>query len=162
MDRKMTFALCFCNRGFMPGELIYGAREDMIQAVTKAGYDYLAMDAELTRFGGVETREEGRLYAKWLKDHELTYKSRNIKEENPTEEELTEWIKRSGLPVKRFFNTSGMLYREMGLKDKLPEMSEAEQIALLATDGMLVKRPLLVTEKDVKVAFKEAEWSSLL
>lgn len=99
---------------------------------------------------------------KWLKDHELTYKSRNIKEENPTEEELTEWIKRSGLPVKRFFNTSGMLYREMGLKDKLPEMSEAEQIALLATDGMLVKRPILVTEKDVKVAFKEAEWSSLL
>ena len=99
---------------------------------------------------------------KWLKDHELTYKSRNIKEENPTEEELTEWIKRSGLPVKRFFNTSGMLYREMGLKDKLPEMSEAEQIALLATDGMLVKRPLLVTEKDVQVAFKEAEWSSLL
>lgn len=99
---------------------------------------------------------------KWLKDHELSYESRDIKEENPTEEELTEWIKRSGLPVKRFFNTSGMLYREMGLKSKLPEMSEAEQIALLATDGMLVKRPLLVTETDVKVGFKEADWSSLL
>lgn len=99
---------------------------------------------------------------KWLKDHELQYEPRNIKEENPTEEELTEWIKRSGLPVKRFFNTSGMLYREMGLKDKLSEMSEAEQIALLATDGMLVKRPILVTETDVKVGFKEAEWIGLL
>lgn len=99
---------------------------------------------------------------KWLKDHELSYETRDIKEENPTEEELTEWIKRSGLTIKRFFNTSGMLYREMGLKSKLPEMSEAEQIALLATDGMLVKRPLLVTETDVKVGFKEADWSSLL
>lgn len=99
---------------------------------------------------------------KWLKDHELEYESRHIKEDNPTEEELGEWIKRSGLPVKRFFNTSGMLYREMGLKDKLADMSEKEQIALLATDGMLVKRPLLVTESTVKVGFKEAEWSKLL
>ncbi len=71
--KKMTFALCFCNRGFMPGELIYGAREDMIQAVTKAGYDYIAMDAELTRYGGIETRDEGKLYAKWLKEHEGQY-----------------------------------------------------------------------------------------
>ncbi len=73
MNGKMTFALCFCNRGFMPGELIYGAREDMVKAVTDAGYDYIAMDAELTRYGGVETREEGRLYAKWLKEHEGQY-----------------------------------------------------------------------------------------
>lgn len=73
MEKKMTFALAFCNRGFMPGELIYGAREDMIQAVTQAGYDYIAMDAELTRFGGIETRDEGRLYAKWLKEHEGQY-----------------------------------------------------------------------------------------
>ncbi len=71
--KKMTFALCFCNRGFMPGELIYGAREDMIKAVTDAGYDYIAMDADLTRYGGVETRDEGRLYAKWLKEHEGQY-----------------------------------------------------------------------------------------
>lgn len=99
---------------------------------------------------------------KWLKDHGLEYESRNIKEENPTAEELAEWIGRSGLPVKRFFNTSGMLYREMGLKDKLAQMTEKEQIALLATDGMLVKRPLLVTDSDVKVGFKEAEWSKLL
>ena len=73
MSKKMTFALAFCNRGFMPGELIYGAREDMIKAVTDAGYDYIAMDAELTRFGGIETRDEGLLYAKWLKDHEGQY-----------------------------------------------------------------------------------------
>lgn len=73
MDRKMTFALAFCNRGFMPGELIYGAREDMIKAVTDAGYDYIAMNAELTRYGGIETRDEGRLYARWLKEHEGQY-----------------------------------------------------------------------------------------
>lgn len=73
MKQKMTFALCFANRGFMPGELIYGARDDMVKAVTDAGYDYLIMDAELTRYGGVETREEGRLYAKWLKEHEGEY-----------------------------------------------------------------------------------------
>jgi len=71
--KNMTFALCFCNRGFMPGELIYGAREDMVKAVTEAGYDYIMMDAELTRYGGVETRDEGRLYAKWLKEHEGQY-----------------------------------------------------------------------------------------
>ena len=73
MGKKMTFALAFCNRGFMPGELIYGAREDMIEAVTKAGYDYIAMDAELTRYGGIETRDEGLLYAKWLKEHDGEY-----------------------------------------------------------------------------------------
>ena len=73
MAKKMTFALAFCNRGFMPGELIYGAREDMIKAVTDAGYDYIAMDAELTRYGGIETRDEGLLYAKWLKQHEGEY-----------------------------------------------------------------------------------------
>lgn len=73
MDKKMTFALAFCNRGFMPGELIYGAREDMIRAVTEAGYDYIAMDAELTRYGGIETRDEGCLYARWLKEHEGQY-----------------------------------------------------------------------------------------
>ena len=73
MGKKMTFALAFCNRGFMPGALIYGAREDMIKAVTDAGYDYIAMDAELTRYGGIETRDEGLLYAKWLKEHEGQY-----------------------------------------------------------------------------------------
>lgn len=99
---------------------------------------------------------------KWLEDHSISFEDRNIKEENPTKEELEKWIATSGLPVKRFFNTSGMLYREMGLKDKLAEMSEEEQIALLATDGMLVKRPILVTDNDVKVGFKEAEWEKLL
>ena len=73
IKKKMTFALAFCNRGFMPGELIYSAREDMIKAVTDAGYGYLAMDKDATRYGGIETREEGRLYARWLKEHEGGY-----------------------------------------------------------------------------------------
>ena len=96
---------------------------------------------------------------KWLDDNHISYTDRHIKEDNPTAEELKEWHTRSGLPLKRFFNTSGNLYKEMGLKDKLPSMSEEEQYALLATDGMLVKRPILVTENVVLVGFKEAEWS---
>lgn len=95
---------------------------------------------------------------KFLDENNTKYEDRNIKEDNPTVEELKEWHTKSGLPLKRFFNTSGMLYREMGLKDKLPEMSEEEQYQLLATDGMLVKRPILVTETTVCVGFKEAEW----
>ena len=86
---------------------------------------------------------------KWLDDHQVAYTDRHILEENPTEDELREWIGRSGLPLKRFFNTSGMKYRELQLKDRLPGMSEEEQIALLATDGMLVKRPLLVLDHRV-------------
>ncbi len=96
---------------------------------------------------------------KWLDDNHISYTDRHIKEDNPTAEELKEWHARSGLPLKRFFNTSGNLYKEMGLKDKLPSMSEEEQYELLATDGMLVKRPILVTENVVLVGFKEAEWS---
>lgn len=83
---------------------------------------------------------------KWLDDHGLQYTDRHIKEENPTADELKTWHSKSGLPLKRFFNTSGVLYKEMHLKDKLPEMSEEEQFQLLATDGMLVKRPIIVTE----------------
>ena len=82
-------------------------------------------------------------------------------EENPTAEELSEWHKKSGLPLKKFFNTSGVLYKELKLKDKLPEMSEQEQLELLATDGMLVKRPLIIGENFVLVGFKEAEWEKL-
>lgn len=99
---------------------------------------------------------------KWLKDHNISYEMRNIKENNPTEEELKEWIARSGLPVKKFFNTSGMIYRDMQLKDKLPGMTEEEQMKLLATDGMLVKRPLLVGEDFVRVGFKEKEWQEFV
>lgn len=95
---------------------------------------------------------------KWLDANEITYADRNIKEENPTYDEIKEWHQKSGLPLKKFFNTSGMLYREMNLKDKLPEMTEEEQYRLLATDGMLVKRPLLIGEDFVLVGFKEAEW----
>ena len=92
---------------------------------------------------------------KWLDDHQVAYTDRHILEENPTEDELREWIGRSGLPLKRFFNTSGMKYRELQLKDRLPGMSEEEQIALLATDGMLVKRPLLVLDHRVLPGFRE-------
>lgn len=99
---------------------------------------------------------------KWLDEHAVSYTDRNIKEDNPSAEELKQWHKISGLPLKRFFNTSGMLYREMGLKDKLPFMSEEEQIELLASDGMLVKRPLLVAEDKVRVGFREKEWEEIL
>lgn len=99
---------------------------------------------------------------KWLDDHQVAYTDRHILEENPTEDELREWIGRSGLPLKRFFNTSGMKYRELQLKDRLPGMSEEEQIALLATDGMLVKRPLLVLDHRVLPGFREADWSEAL
>lgn len=99
---------------------------------------------------------------KWLDEHQISYEERDIKENNPSLEELKEWYQRSGLPLKRFFNTSGMLYKEMKLKDKLPEMSEDEQLALLASDGMLVKRPIVVTKESVLVGFKEAQWEEEL
>ena len=96
---------------------------------------------------------------KWLESQGIAYTERNIAEENPTYAELNEWYKKSGLPLKRFFNTSGLLYKSMQLKDKLPEMSEEEQLKLLATDGMLVKRPLVVDGDNVLTGFKEAEWA---
>ena len=99
---------------------------------------------------------------KWLDAHQVTYTDRHIVENKPTYEELKEWHQRSGLPLKRFFNTSGMLYKEMQLKDKLPTMSEDEQLQLLATNGMLVKRPLIVKEDVVLIGFKEAEWEEKL
>ncbi|MCI9128148.1 MAG: arsenate reductase family protein [Eubacterium sp.] len=96
---------------------------------------------------------------KFLQDNNVEFESRDIKENNPTAEELKKWHEMSGLPLKRFFNTSGLKYKELGLKDKLPQMSEEEQYELLATDGMLVKRPILVGEDYVLVGFKEADWS---
>ncbi len=96
---------------------------------------------------------------KFLQDNNVEFESRDIKENNPTAEELKKWHEMSGSPLKRFFNTSGLKYKELGLKDKLPEMSEEEQYELLATDGMLVKRPILVGEDYVLVGFKEADWS---
>ena len=95
---------------------------------------------------------------KWLDDNEFQYELRDIKENNPTYEELKTWYAKSGLPLKKFFNTSGLLYKSMELKDKLPTMTEDEQLKLLATDGMLVKRPILVNEDTVLVGFKEADW----
>lgn len=96
---------------------------------------------------------------KWLDDHGISYTARHIKEENPTFEELKAWQEASGLPVKKFFNTSGLLYKSMELKDKLPGMSIEEQLRLLATDGMLVKRPLVVGDGFVLTGFKEEEWA---
>ena len=98
----------------------------------------------------------------WLDDHGVAYTARHIKEENPTYEELKLWHARSGLELKRFFNTSGLLYKSMNLKEKLPTMSEEEQLRLLASDGMLVKRPLVVLEDTVLTGFREAEWQKLL
>ena len=98
----------------------------------------------------------------WLEDHGVSYTARHIVEENPTEQELSQWIARSGLPIKRFFNTSGLKYKALELKDKLPLMSEEEMVALLATDGMLVKRPLLIGEDTILVGFKPQEWESNL
>ncbi len=98
----------------------------------------------------------------WLDEHGISYEDRNIKEQNPTYEELKDWYERSGLELKKFFNTSGLLYKELKLKDKLPGMSEEEKLRLLASDGMLVKRPLVVMENNVLVGFREPEWEKTL
>lgn len=98
----------------------------------------------------------------WLDSHGLKYEDRHIVENNPTYEELKEWYEKSGMPLKKFFNTSGLLYKEMQLKDKLPTMSEDEQLKLLATNGMLVKRPVIVTDKVILTGFREAEWEKEL
>jgi len=99
---------------------------------------------------------------KWLDENGIVYTERHIKEENPTSEELAEWIGKSGLPAKKFFNTSGLIYRSLGLKDKLDSMSDDDKLTLLASDGMLVKRPLMITSSAVLVGFKEAEWTAAL
>ena len=99
---------------------------------------------------------------KWLDENGIAYEDRHIIEENPTKEELKEWYEKSGLPLKRFFNTSGMKYRELKLKDRLPDMSEDEQLTLLATDGMLVKRPLVIGDDFVLTGFKEQQWKETL
>ena len=100
--------------------------------------------------------------AKWLEEQGIAAEVRDIKQDNPTEQELRAWHQMSGLPLKRFFNTSGLQYKALGLKDKLPAMSEEEQLRLLASDGMLVKRPVVVTESAVLVGFRPAEWEKAL
>ena len=99
---------------------------------------------------------------KWLDENNLKYTERHIVEDNPTYKDLKNWYNRSGLPLKKFFNTSGLLYKDMKLKDKLPEMTEDEQLKLLATNGMLVKRPVVVNGDTVLLGFKEAEWNDKL
>lgn len=98
---------------------------------------------------------------KWLVENNIEFTNRLIVEDNPTVEELKEWIPKSGLPLKKFFNTSGVVYKELKLSEKLPNMSEEEQIALLASNGKLVKRPLIVTNSSVLVGFKPEEWEKL-
>ena len=98
----------------------------------------------------------------WLLEHGIEFTARHIKENNPSAEEIALWQEKSGLELKKFFNTSGMIYRDLGLKDKLPGLSREEQLALLASDGMLVKRPILVTGDTVLVGFKEKDWEKLL
>ena len=99
---------------------------------------------------------------KWLCDNGITFEDRNIKEENPTFDELKVWYEQSGFPLKKFFNTSGLIYRSMNLKDKLPNMTEEEQLKLLSTDGMLVKRPLIITDDIIIVGFREKEYEEKL
>ena len=98
----------------------------------------------------------------WLDAHSIPYTARHIKEQNPTYEELKQWYEASGLPLKKFFNTSGLLYKSLGLKDRLPAMSEDEQLRLLATDGMLVKRPLVIADNAILTGFREKEWEEKL
>ena len=98
----------------------------------------------------------------WLDGHGVGYTDRHIKEQNPTYEELKQWHKISGLPLKRFFNTSGLLYKSLQLKERLPEMTEEEQLRLLSSDGMLVKRPILVADDRIFVGFRESEWETML
>ena len=98
----------------------------------------------------------------WLDEHGISYEDRHIKENNPSYEELKLWYEKSGLPLKRFFNTSGLAYKALNLKERLPGMTEEEQLQLLASDGMLVKRPLLITEKTILTGFKEAEWNAIV
>jgi arsenate reductase len=95
---------------------------------------------------------------KYLTDNNVSFTARHIKEENPTYDELKLWYEKSGLPLKKFFNTSGLLYKSMDLKNKLPEMNEEEQLELLSTDGMLVKRPILITDTKILLGFRENEW----
>lgn len=99
---------------------------------------------------------------KWLVENQVEFEDRHIVEDNPSKEELKAWYEKSGLPLKRFFNTSGMKYKELKLKDKLPDMTEEEQLELLASDGMLVKRPVLVGDNFVLTGFKEKEWTEKL
>ncbi len=99
---------------------------------------------------------------KWLDDNSISYTERDIKTDNPSFDELKVWYTKCGMPLKKFFNTSGLIYKDMKLKDKLPAMSEDEQLKLLATDGMLVKRPLIISDKAILTGFKEKEWAEKL
>ena len=112
----------------------------------------------LLQYPKCSTCKKAQNLLNWAK---VSYESRNIAQDNPSVEELTDWIEKSGLPIEKFFNSNGVVYKEMNLKDKLPEMTEEEKIELLASNGMLIKRPIIVGEDKVLVGFKEAEWRKL-
>ena len=131
------------------GEIAAGTMQEEIGRLLDTGGACIPHDVERAKY----------VLSQWLEDNGVAYTARHIETDNPTKEELTAWIARSGLPIKRFFNTSGLLYKSLELTDKLPGMSEAEQLDLLATDGMLVKRPLAVGDEFVLVGFREAEWA---
>ena len=142
------------------GKITLGAREDVLVGAWFEGQKYFGNtlpDKHIPQETEILTEAK-----KWLDAQEISYTERHIVEENPTYEELKKWQARSGLPIKKFFNTSGMLYKEMQLKDKLPQMSEDEQLKLLATNGMLVKRPLVVDGDTVLTGFREKEWEEKL
>lgn len=126
--------------------------ESTLNFYRNAGYN----SSDKTAYGLFPAKEE------WLDEHNIEYTERHIAEDNPTYEELTMWYEQSELPLKKFFNTSGLIYKEMQLKDKLPLMNEDEQLKLLAANGMLVKRPMVISENRVLIGFKEAEWEELL
>ena len=132
------------TRHYLPSTKVYLERESMIKFIC---------------YPKCTTCQRAK---KWLDDNKIGYELRDIKLDNPSLEELTEWYNKSGLPLKKFFNTSGLLYKSLDLKNKLPEMSEEEMLKLLATDGMLVKRPLLIGDDFVLVGFKETEWETSL
>ena len=145
-------------------------KEALLRGEESGAFDFSAYRRENITLDGRMTAMKFICYAKcttckkaqaFLDERGLEYEMRDIKTENPTEEEIREWHRKSGLPLKRFFNTSGMLYREMGLSQKLPDMPEDEQFALLASDGMIVKRPILLDGDTVLVGFKQKEWEAL-
>ena len=134
---------------------------DSLNSISEINLEFIVMKIIMIKFICYPKCTTCQRAKKWLDDNKIDYELRDIKLDNPTLEELTEWYNKSGLPIKKFFNTSGLLYKSLDLKNKLPEMTEDEMLKLLATDGMLVKRPLLIGDDFVLVGFKEAEWEKL-
>ena len=162
MQKKEAFSVYYTTTYPSPlGVLTLGSDGAALTGLWLAGQKYFGAGLP----DAPAQRPDLPVFAKaraWLDSHGLDYTLRDIKEDRPTREELALWHSRSGLPLRKFFNTSGLLYKSLSLKDRLPGMTEDEQLDLLATDGMLVKRPILVTETAVLVGFREADWAAAL